>query len=171
MIQHGNNKKKRIIYAKLFVQEAFHDTAREENNGKGGQKLDMSNKAVEYIYLSIFPHASNPGKISRSKILYNTLKILLSPHEIEPGLGVHIALDMQLTSQSLGATEEYTRFSWGVNLSDRGKHSVPVRAAKVRWGSKTGDSVLFCVCVVDHDVGCVVRLDFSGEILKEEAPC
>lgn len=53
-----------------------------------------------------------------------------------------------------------------MDLADRFKDHVPVRSTEVGRRAQTGDSVLFGVGVVDHDVCCVVCLDLGGEVLQ-----
>lgn len=52
-----------------------------------------------------------------------------------------------------------------MNLADGLEDHVPVRATEVCGCAETGDGVLLCVCVVDHDVCRVVCLDLCCEVL------
>lgn len=69
---------------------------------------------------------------------------------------------MQHTPKHFWSAEENTCFSWCVDLADGFENHIPIRTAEIRRCAQTGDGVLFCVGVVDHDVGCVVDADFGG---------
>jgi hypothetical protein len=104
-------------------------------------------------------------KLGCNEVHTQRLKVLLAPHEVEAGLGVHVALDVESRTEDFGSTEEDTGFGGGVYLANGFEDHVPVGAAKVCGRAETGDSVLFGIGVVDHDVGCVVSLDLGGEVL------
>ena len=65
------------------------------------------------------------------------LEVLLAPNEPIPTLllttrtCVHIALDMQLTSQALRSTEEDTAFTGTVYLANSPEDHVPIGTAEV----------------------------------------
>lgn len=84
---------------------------------------------------------------------------------MKPGLRIHIALDIQDTPQRLGPAEKHACFRGSVDRANRPEDHVPVRTAEARRRAETGDGVLFCVGVVDHDVCCVVGSDVCGDIL------
>jgi hypothetical protein len=90
------------------------------------------------------------------------LEILFTPHVSKITIRIHIAFDMQHTSQNLWTAEENTSFCWCVDLADGFENHIPVWTTEIGGGAETGNGVLFCVCVVDHDVGCVVDADFGG---------
>lgn len=46
------------------------------------------------------------------------------------------------------------------------ENHVPVWSTEICGCAETGDGVLFGVCVVDHDVCCVVGFDLCGEVLE-----
>lgn len=71
---------------------------------------------------------------------------------------------MQCAAQSLGSTEEHTSLCRRVQLPDTPEDHVPVRAAKVRRRTQTGDCVLVGIGIVDHDVGGVVGFYLGGQI-------
>jgi hypothetical protein len=52
-----------------------------------------------------------------------------------------------------------------VDLADRFENHIPVWATEIGGCAETGDGVLLCIGVVDHDVCCVVDADFSCEVL------
>lgn len=89
----------------------------------------------------------------------NRLEILFSIDKSEASLltrfGVHIAFDMQLTTQSLGSTEKYTSFTRSMQLLDAAKHQIPVRSAEIGWRMETGNGIT--VGGVEHDVLCITR--------------
>lgn len=93
------------------------------------------------------------------------LEVLLTPHVAEAWLRVHVALDVERRSKTLGTAEENTSFSGRVNLTNGLEDHIPVWSTKVCGSAETGDGVLFGVCVVDHDVCGVVCFDLCGEVL------
>lgn len=93
------------------------------------------------------------------------LEIFFAPNKIHPGLGVHVALDVQRRTEHFRTTEENAHFGRRVNLPNGFEDGIPVGTAEVGGRTKTGDSVLLGVGVVDHDVSCVVYLDLGGKIL------
>lgn len=93
-------------------------------------------------------------------------EVLLAPDELEAGLAVHVAFDVQLAAQHFGAAEEHPRFCWRVDLADAPEHRVPVRPPKVRGGAKARDGVFVRIGVVEHNVRGIVRLDFGGQVLE-----
>ncbi len=73
---------------------------------------------------------------------------------------------MQSVAQRRRAAVEDTSFGRRVDLADGFEDRMPVGAAEGGGRAEAGDGVCFGVGVVEHDVGCVVRLDFSGEVLR-----
>lgn len=71
---------------------------------------------------------------------------------------------MQGTSQSLGSTEKHTRLSRRVQLPDASENHIPVRTAKVGRAPQARNGILVGVCVVDHDVCGIVRLDLGRQV-------
>ncbi len=84
------------------------------------------------MYIYIYPRGSTLLQSLHLNIMTH-LKVLFTPHKVESRLGVHIALDMQLTSQYLGPAEEDTRLSSTVDFSYTPENHVPVRSAEIRW--------------------------------------
>lgn len=103
-----------------------------------------------------------------SLFLTGRLEVLLAPHVTEARLRVHVALDVERGSKTLGTAEEDTCFGGSMDLTNRLEDHVPVGTTKVGRGAKTSNGILFSVCVVDHNVGCVVGLDLCGEVLQED---
>ena len=93
------------------------------------------------------------------------LEILLAPNIPKITIRIHITLNMQNTSQDLWSTEKHDGFCWSVYLADGFKDHIPVWTAEVCGCPKAGDCILFCVGIVDHDVGRVVDADFCCEVL------
>ena len=52
-----------------------------------------------------------------------------------------------------------------MDFADRLEDHVPIRAAKICWCTEASDSILFCICIVDHNIGCIICFDFGGEVL------
>jgi hypothetical protein len=77
----------------------------------------------------------------------------------------HITLDMQLGAENSGTTEEHSGFRGAMNLSNGLEDHVPVWTTEVGGSSQTGDGILFSICVINHDVGCIVGLDLCSEVL------
>jgi hypothetical protein len=98
---------------------------------------------------SILPFIQSPINLAHEKCL----EVLLAPNEAVAALaslGIHIAFDVQLASQSFGSAEEDTTLSRRVDLADGAEYHVPVGAAEVRWGSKARDGVV--IATVEDDV-------------------
>lgn len=93
------------------------------------------------------------------------LEIFLAPNKPKVGLGVHVALDMQLTAQRLWPTEEYTRLGWRVDFLDAPEYHVPIRR-RIGGCAEAGDSIMVRAGVVDHDVCGIVIFDFGGQVLR-----
>lgn len=93
------------------------------------------------------------------------LEVLLTPNEVEVGVCVHVALDVQSTTQYFWPAEENTSFCRAVDFTNALEDHVPVGAAKVRRRSKTCDGVGLRVCIVDHDIGSIIHLDLRSEVL------
>ena len=72
---------------------------------------------------------------------------------------------MELASEYLRATEENPGFRWRMNFANGSEYCVPVRSAKTRGRSETGNSVCLCVGVIELDVHHIVRLDLGGKVL------
>jgi hypothetical protein len=73
---------------------------------------------------------------------------------------------MQLTAQNLRPAEEDTYFARSMNLAYTPEYHVPVGTAEVGRRAQTGDSVAVSVCVVDHDIRCVVGFYFGSQMLE-----
>ena len=82
-----------------------------------------------------------------------------------------VALDVEGGAEHFGPAEEDTCFGGGVDLADGFEDHVPVGATEVGGSSQTGDGILFSICVVNHDVGCIVGLDLCCEILDAVSLC
>lgn len=93
------------------------------------------------------------------------LEVLFTPYETEARLGVHVAFDVKGGTETLGTAEEDTGLGGGMDFADGLEDHVPVWTTKVCRGAETGDGVLFGVCVIDHDVCCVICFDLCGEVL------
>lgn len=98
-------------------------------------------------------------------MVHEDLEVLLTPYKTEARLGVHVALDVEGGTETLGTAEEDTGLGGRVDFADGLEDHVPVWTTEVCGGTETGDGVLFGVCVVDHDVCCVVCFDLCGEVL------
>lgn len=83
----------------------------------------------------------------------------------------HITLDMQLGAENSGTTEEHSGFRWAMDLPNRLEDHVPVWSTEVGGSSQTGDGILFSICVVNHDVGCIIGLDLCSEVLGAISLC
>ena len=94
-------------------------------------------------------------------------EVFLAPNELEAGLAVHVALDMQLAAQHFRSTEEHPRLGRRVDLANAPERCIPVRPPKVRGGAQAGDGVLVRIGVVDHDVRGIIRLDLGGQVLHD----
>lgn len=132
--------------------------------------------SLRYAKLSLLcPSIYHQSSNLSSRALYhhffslpsNSLKVLLAPNKIKPGLTVHVTLDMQLAPQHLGTTEENPGFGGRVDLADAAEDHVPVGPAEVGGRAQARDGVVLGVGVVDHDVGGIVVFDLGGEVLWE----
>ena len=94
------------------------------------------------------------------------LEVLLAPYETEARLRVHIALDVESGSETLGTAEEDTCLGGCVNLADGLENHVPVWSTKVGWRTETGNGVLLGICIVDHNVSGIVCFDLGSEVLE-----
>jgi len=83
----------------------------------------------------------------------------------------HIAFDMQLRAEHSRTAEEYSGFRGAVDFPNGLEDHVPVGATEVGGSSQTGDGILFSICVVNHDVGCIVGLDLCCEVLDAVSLC
>lgn len=54
---------------------------------------------------------------------------------------IHITLNMQLTAQPLGPTEEHATLARGMYLPDGSEHHIPIRPSEIRRRAETGDCV------------------------------
>lgn len=149
------------------------DEISEDNTRKGQQQkwklykyIYMHNKLI--MYLSPNLRSTKPMAFSlpflNDQFPYS--EILLAPHEIESGLGIHIALHMKCASEWFRPTEENSRLSWGMDLANRAEDHVPVWTAEVCWRPQSGDGVLLCICIVYHNIGGVIDLDSGGKVLS-----
>ena len=93
------------------------------------------------------------------------LEILLAPDEVEAGLRVHVALDVERRTENFGPAEEDTGFGRCMDLADRLENHVPVGATEVGRRTQAGNGILFSVGVVDHNVGSIVGFDLGSEVL------
>ena len=93
-------------------------------------------------------------------------EVFLAPNELEAGLAVHVALDVQLAAQHFRSAEEHPRLGRRVDLANASERCIPIWPPKVRGGAQAGDGVLVGIGVVDHDIRSIVRLDLSGQVLK-----
>jgi hypothetical protein len=94
------------------------------------------------------------------------LEVLFAPYKTEARFRVHVAFDVERGSETLRTAEEDTSFGRRMDLADGLEDHVPVWSTEISGGTKTGDGVLFGICVVDHDVCCIICFDLCGEVLK-----
>jgi len=106
-----------------------------------------------------------PREEKRSELESAALEVFLAPDKTESRFRIHVALDMQCTSQRLRSAEEHTCFGRCMNLADALEYHIPVRSTEVGWCSQTSDGILFGVRVVDHDVGGIISLDLGCKVL------
>lgn len=50
-------------------------------------------------------------------------------------------------------------------LTNGAEDCTPVGPAEICWCPETGDCISIGIGIIDHDVRCIVRLDFSGKVL------
>lgn len=61
--------------------------------------------------------------------------------------------------------EEDTGLAACVDFADGLEHHIPVWSSEVGGRAQTSDGIAVRVGVVNHDVGCIVRLDLRGKVL------
>lgn len=103
--------------------------------------------------------------ISKTSHRVEHLEVLFSPNKTEPRLTPLITFDVECGTQTLRSAEEYTRLCRRVDFADGLENHVPVGAAEVCGCTKTCDSILLGVGVIDHDICCIIGFDFSSEVL------
>ena len=99
------------------------------------------------------------------------LEVFLAPEEFHIVAAIHIALRVQLTSQTLGTTKEHAGFARRVDLANALEDSIPIGSAKVGGCTEACDGIAIgggsCSAIVnrvEHNVCCVVRLDACSEV-------
>lgn len=106
---------------------------------------------------------------AKCPIMSQKLKVLLAPDESVATFlrttraGVHVAFDVQLTSQSLRSTEENSTLARVVNLANRSEDHIPVRSTEIGGCTKASNGI--SVAAVEHDVGGVSCRNLGREIL------
>jgi len=117
------------------------------------------------MLLRTLPHTKlNPGS-EYWKLLVMATEIVMNV------VTYHITLDMQLGAKHSGTTEEHSSFRGAMNLPNGLEDHVPIWATEVGGSSQTGDGILFSICVVNHNVGCIVGLDLCSEVLGAVSLC
>lgn len=79
-------------------------------------------------------------------------------------LTIHITLNMQLTPQHLGPTEENARFRGTMNLPYTLINHIPIRPPKVRRRSESRNSITIRIRIIDHDIRRVIHLDLRRQV-------
>jgi hypothetical protein len=54
-------------------------------------------------------------------------------------------------------------------LTNRAKDGIPVWPAEICWRPETSDCISVGICIVDHNVGCIIRLDLGCKILEQKS--
>ena len=117
------------------------------------------------MLLRTLPHTKlNPGS--------EYWKLLVMATEIVRNVVTyHITFNMQLRAEHSGTTKEHPGFRGAMDLSNRFEDHVPIWATEVGGSSQTGDGILFSICIVNHDVRCIVGLDLCSEVLGAVSLC
>ena len=111
----------------------------------------------------VTPRSSPCPYVPVSHCAYESSEVNI-PDERKIWLRVLVALDVQSTSQRLGAAKEHSHLSRLVYRTNTFEDGVPVGSAKVCRCPQSGDGILLGVCIVNHNVGGIVGLDLGREV-------